>query len=348
MKEKKNTLLIAGTYVATVIGAGFASGQEILSYFVVYGKRSVYGLMIVCVLFILCALCVMLRTYNDGIEGFDEYMSTIASKRVCAFMKICIMLFMFSSFCSMVAGNGELFYNIFKTPRIAGSAVMLFACAVVFFFDLKGILTVNAVLAPIMAISLFVLGVYSFIFRDISVFSGGFYEHLCKNYFVSALVYASYNLLSAIVILSGLRPLITRRSVCFASSIIGGGALIVIAAAMWAAIGIYYGKIELYDMPFLTIASRRGTLVKSLYSLVLCFSMLTTAISCGYGVLGWLSSRFKIKKLTAIVVLIVASVPITFLGFSQIVKNIYSIFGYLGLVMIVCVLSDGIRLMNEK
>ena len=64
--------------------------------------------------------------------------------------------------------------------------------------------------------------------------------------------------------------------------------------------------------------------------------------------LGWLSSRFKIKKLTAIVVLIVASVPITFLGFSQIVKNIYSIFGYLGLVMIICVLSDGIRLMNEK
>lgn len=69
MKELKNTLLIAGTYVATVIGAGFASGQEILSYFVIYGKQSLYGLLLVCVLFTLCALCVLLRTERNGLES---------------------------------------------------------------------------------------------------------------------------------------------------------------------------------------------------------------------------------------------------------------------------------------
>ena len=33
----KNTLIVAFTYVGTIIGAGFASGQEIKKFFVDYG-----------------------------------------------------------------------------------------------------------------------------------------------------------------------------------------------------------------------------------------------------------------------------------------------------------------------
>ncbi|MBE7026615.1 MAG: hypothetical protein E7410_03520 [Ruminococcaceae bacterium] len=348
MKEVKNTFLIAGTFIATVIGAGFASGQEILSYFVVYGKKSIYGLMIVCVLFILCALCVMLRTYKDDINGFDEYMSVVSGTKSRIFIKACIMLFMFASFCSMTAGNGELFFENFKCERFVGAFVMMLVCFVIFLFDLKGILTVNAVLAPIMTISLFVLGLCTFTFRDQTVFANGVFVRLCENYVVSALIYASYNLLTVIVILSEMRPLIIKKSVCYAASTIGGSALFVIALSMWAAIKLYYGKIALSDIPFLTIVSRGGEGVKMFYSIILCFSMLTTAISCGYGVIEWLVSTLKIKKLAAIMILIAASYPVLLLGFTGIVRNVYSIFGYLGLVMIVYILADGVRMMNGK
>lgn len=121
-----------------------------------------------------------------------------------------------------------------------------------------------------------------------------------------------------------------------------------IALAIWAAVALYYGKIELGEMPFLTIVARRGNLLRVLYSVVLYFSMFTTAISCGYGVLEWLRGTLKIKKLTAIIVLIAVSCPVLTLGFSSIVKNVYSIFGYLGLVLIVLVLADGVRMLSEK
>lgn len=348
LKELKNTFLIAGTYVATVIGAGFASGQEILSYFVIYGKKSVYGLMIVCVLFILCALCVMLRVDKNDINGFDEYMNAISGRYMCVFIRLCVTLFMFASFCSMAAGSGELIYDSFGTERAYGMAVMLVMCAVVFLFDIKGILAVNAVLAPIMAVSLFVLGIYSFVCRDTVVFGGGAAARLCDNYITSALIYASYNILTAIVILAQMKPMISKRSVCFSSAVIGGGALFVIALAIWGAIKLYYGKIPLGEMPFLTIVARRGNVLRSIYAAVLYFSMFTTAISCGYGVIERLKSVLKIKKLTAVIVLTAASCPVLTLGFSDIVKNVYSLFGYLGLVLIVYVLADGIRMMGEK
>ncbi|HIV03058.1 MAG TPA: hypothetical protein IAC74_05735 [Candidatus Aphodoplasma excrementigallinarum] len=348
MKELKNTFLIAGTYVATVIGAGFASGQEILSYFVIYGKQSLYGLLLVCVLFTLCALCVLLRTERNGLESFDEYLRCIAGRRMCGFIKLCVTLFMLASFCTMAAGSGELFLSGFGAAPVYGMAAMLLACAVVFFFDLKGILTVNAVLAPIMAVSLFLLGVVSFVFRDTAVFGSGILSKLCDNFIVSALIYASYNLLTAIVILAQMRQMVTKKRVALGAAVTGGAALFIIALAIWAAIGLYYGKIELGEMPFLTIVARRGDVMRILYSVVLYFSMFTTAISCGYGVLEWLRHTFRIKKLTAIVVLIAVSCPVLTLGFSSIVQNVYSIFGYLGLVLIVYVLADGVRMLSEK
>ncbi len=348
MKEMKSILLIAGTYVATVIGAGFASGQEILSYFVVYGKQSLYGLLLVCALFTLCALCVLLRTERNGIDGFDEYLRCIAGRWIGGFIKLCVTLFMFASFCSMAAGSGELFGSGFHIQPIYGMAAMLLACSVVFLFDLKGILAVNAFLAPIMAVSLFVLGVYTFVFRDVAVFGSGILSKLCDNYIVSALIYASYNLLTAIVILAQMRQMVTRKRIAVGASVTGGVSLFVIALAIWAAVALYYGKIELGEMPFLTIVARRGNLLRVLYSVVLYFSMFTTAISCGYGVLEWLRGTLKIKKLTAIIVLIAVSCPVLTLGFSSIVKNVYSIFGYLGLVLIVLVLADGVRMLSEK
>ena len=348
LKDIKRIFLIAGTYVATVIGAGFASGQEILSYFAVYGKRSIYGLAIVCVLFILCAMCVMLRIYKDDIGGFDEYMSVVSGKRMGIFIRICVTLFMFATFCSMAAGSGELAYDIFKDGRVYGIAAMLIMCTIVFLFDLKGILAVNAVLAPIMAVSLFTLGLYTFIFRDTAVFAQGIASKLCDNYVTSALIYASYNILTAIVILAQMRPVISRRRVCIFSSVLGGGALFVIALAIWGSISLYYGMIPLGEMPFLTIVARRGNFLRMLYSAALYFSMLTTAISCGYGVIERLKSVFGIKKLTAVIILIAASCPVLTLGFSDIVKNVYSVFGYMGLALIVYVLADGVRMMGEK
>ncbi len=348
VREVKNTLLIALTYVATVIGAGFASGQEILSYFVVYGKKSIYSLMGVCVLFILCALCVMMRVDKNDINGFDEYICSIAPKKACNFIKICVMLFMLVSFCSMVSGSGELFYSSLKINRIFGMGAMMLLCVVVFWFDIKAILTVNAVLAPIMAVSLFFLGIYSFVFRDVATFSSTLVTSLCKNYIISGLIYASYNLLSAIVIIAGLKELITKRSVCIGASVIGGGALFIISIAIWASIKLYYGKIILGELPFLSIVSRNGKMLEIIYSLSLYFSMFTTAISCGYGVFNYLMTSLKIKKLTAIIILIAASCPILLFGFSGIVKHIYSLFGYLGIILIVYVLCDGVKMISEK
>ena len=46
MRNIRNILSVVCGYVAAVIGAGFASGQEIISFFVKYGKYSIIGVLL--------------------------------------------------------------------------------------------------------------------------------------------------------------------------------------------------------------------------------------------------------------------------------------------------------------
>jgi len=46
-----NGLKLAALYTAIIMGAGFASGQELLQYFVGYGTSGIWGLIAAGVLF---------------------------------------------------------------------------------------------------------------------------------------------------------------------------------------------------------------------------------------------------------------------------------------------------------
>lgn len=47
----KKSIQIAGTFVSLVVGAGFASGQEIMQYFTSFGIISVFGCLVAMLFF---------------------------------------------------------------------------------------------------------------------------------------------------------------------------------------------------------------------------------------------------------------------------------------------------------
>lgn len=350
MQYLKNTLTIAGVYIATVIGAGFASGQEILSFFVVYGTKSVYGLLIVMAMFAICGALVMYRVYNDRLNSFREYMTCISSRKMCTFIEICTVLFMITGFCSMSAGSGVLLSSLFGWHMLVGVILMLVMSGIVFLFDLKGILTVNGILAPVLCIGLIALGISAFVSRGVPVFAGGIssVSGITRNWVVSAIIYAAYNLLTGVVILSETRPLLKKPGIAVWSGVIGGVSLGIIALVIWGVIKLYYGKVELGELPFLEIVARQGRIVEIIYSVILYIAMFTTSVSCGYGFLGRLKETFGIKNITGVLILTLITIPISLMGFSGIIQNLYSAFGYLGLPLVAVVLWDGIRMIRER
>ena len=54
----KKSLQIGGAYVGIIVGAGFASGQEIVLYFTSYGFKGIYGALLAMVGFSIVGMCV--------------------------------------------------------------------------------------------------------------------------------------------------------------------------------------------------------------------------------------------------------------------------------------------------
>jgi uncharacterized membrane protein YkvI len=251
---------------------------------------------------------------------------------------------MLSSFCVMVAGSGAILYEKFGIAKEFGIAVMVISCLIVFLFDAKGVVAINGILTPVMLTGIVFLGGYILIFKDTDVISLANAAHKAAyNWCTSSLVYVSYNTLTIIVIMTALYPLLTNRKVAVLGGMTGGMALGCIAFILWGVLLMFYSDILPYEIPFLHIVMKKGKMVESIYIFILYCAMFTTAVSSGFGFLNRAVHWIKINKTLCIFLFCGLSVPLAQIGFSNMVKNIYSVFGYLGMFMVALILFDGIR-----
>ena len=82
----KQGIYLAFVYIGLVIGAGFASGREIMQYFN-FPSNTYHG-GIVLATFLLIAVCYIIlnRCYNYGISTFNEYLSLVAGTAAYVFI----------------------------------------------------------------------------------------------------------------------------------------------------------------------------------------------------------------------------------------------------------------------
>jgi len=329
-------------YIGTVIGAGFASGQEILRFFVVYGKESFWGIAISGVLFGLIVSCVLCKTYEKKIQGADEYYADIAGNTVTALLNLVVSLFMFSSFCVMNAGSGALFNEQLNLPAWLGILVMCLLCAFIFLKDISGIVGLNSIFTPLMILGILFLGAYVFVTKKTlhTLSCHGIFQ----NWFISCMVYISYNTLTTVPVMSALGKLIHKKSDAIKAGVMCGITLFALSAVLWFVLSTRT-KWSM-QLPILHAMAGISKAANILYIPVLYIAMLTTAVSSGFGVIKTINARFNINGLFIIAVMCALAAIISLSGFSQLVEKLYSLFGVAGLGVLVIVLIDGIKYLS--
>lgn len=339
----KGMLAVIGIYTATVIGAGFASGAEIEIFFARHGIVSVFGIALITLLFALSSVSVLLRIDESGLGSFKEYMGFIASGRLAGIIDIICTFFLFSCFCVMVAGSGAVAKQQFGFTPLLGCLIFLGLCYIVFCFGIKGIAAASAILAPIMILGMLVASICS-AFGATSTFFGEF-TRLGDNFFVSAVVYVSYNTLTAAAVLATLGSYIKGRKLAVAAGV-GGSVLLGITA-----LAIFFTLLKLNvasEIPMLIAAALLSPVFEFYYAIVLVFAMLTTAISCGFALTSRMCEAFKVKRWLFSLFMCTLALFISEFGFVQLVGKLYGFFGYLGSVLLALILIDLYKLIKTR
>lgn len=340
--DVSNAFKIFLCYVGAVIGAGFASGQEIMSFFINYGQAGLTGLIICGVLFFAYGYVVLLKIYKCGIDSFSGYFADIAGKKTSALIQAVSYGFMFASFCVMVSGSGAVAEQLFGW-NTAGILFMAVLCFVVFLKGVDGMVVVNAVMTPLITIGILVVGLYALIFETRGVFADFNIKYITDNFFASALVYVSYNTVTLIGVLLPLKDRITSGRVAFFSSLLSGAVLALMGVILWSIMWIFKSEIVDVDVPMLYVAEQVGTVMKYTYAAVLYMAMITTAVSSGFALVSFVNRYVPVGNALPAAILCASSIPLAYVGFSDLVNKLYRFFGFLGMFVLVMVLLDGIR-----
>ncbi len=330
--------------VGAIIGAGFATGQEIMSFFVNYGKAGVAGVVLSGVLFFAFVYVTLKKICMYNITSLDGYFADIAGRGTALFIQAVSYGFMFASFAVMVSGSGAVAEQLFGMNTL-GIIFMAVLCFVVFLNGVDGMVAVNAIMTPLITIGIIIVGIFAIVFESTDVFSAyGILKPITDNFFVSAVVYVSYNTVTLIGILLPLKDRITSGKVVFFSALLSGGVLALMGLMLWAAMWIFRTELVSIDVPMLFIADKAGPVMRYGYAAVLYMAMITTAVSSGFAFLSFLKKHIRISNAVLSAVMCVVAVPLAYVGFSDLVDKLYRFFGFLGAFVLAVVFLDGIKL----
>ncbi|SHK08236.1 YkvI family membrane protein [Tepidibacter formicigenes] len=335
MKDK-SWIKIASIYVGTIIGAGFASGQEIMNFFGKFGFKGLLGILISTMLFCLIGSIILITTYESKINTYNQLLAKIFGKNICKIIDFIIILFLLAGYCIMLAGSGALFYEQFNINHNIGIIIMAITTFFTFIYSLKGLSLVNTIIVPFLLIVIVFIG-------GIVIFNEGIDFNALNeinslnndNFILSSITYVGYNMIPSLVILTSISPIIDKKKNAIKGGIVGGLFLGILSLFILMPCLILYKDISSLEIPMLNIASYSSYKGKYLYSIILWCAMFTTAIGNGFGFIKRISPLFKINDKILAFILSFTSIFLAKFGFSNLVSTIYPLFGYISLFILI-------------
>ncbi len=265
----KKAFKAAAVYTGLVIGAGFASGREILEYFNIPSGTNFSGILIAAFLFMTVAYAIMEKSADEKLCDYDSYIDSVC-KRAAPVVKAFMLLYMFCGLFVMFSGSGALICDTTMLPEVFGAVLMALICFVVISCDLKGIVTLNLILVPLMVCGIVYVAVCSAIFGAEPTFS---VFNTRTAVMFSAVCYASYNTVTAGAVLVPLAADSDIKTIRAAS--VGGGIIIgLLILIVWAVQGANFDILYESELPMLTLASLCGKTCKRFYTAVLFMAIL--------------------------------------------------------------------------
>lgn len=327
----KDILKVTFVIIGTMIGAGFASGQEIYLFFNKFEIGGIIGLIFSGILTGIIIYKVFKILQNKPICTYSEFLLNLNSnKKVNNVIEIMVQAFLVVSFFIMVAGFGAYFKQEFQLSSFVLAAVMAFFCYVTFMKDTNGIISINAFLIPFLSIFIFYLGI-----KDMFLTNEAF-EYIIKGqYFggwlISAILYTSYNSILIIPILIELKKYMNTKRKILKTSILCTLILIILGVCLFYLLLKNKNGVLQTELPMIQIVKKFGNIYTLIYGGVILSAIFTSAIAAGYGFLKNINvDKKKYKKIAFIICL--TSVVVAPMGFSNLVGFLYHIFGILGLI----------------
>ena len=324
--------MLVFSIIGTLIGAGFASGQEMYLFFFRYGVNGILGLVLCSSLMAGVIYKTFIIIHDKQIHSYKDFLNTIfGSERLSFISNIIVNAFLLVTFYIMISGFGAYFEQRFQISSVIGASIFSILCFFVLIKDIEGVKKVNSIIVPILIVVIFIIGILSIKRLDVTNLVN---EKNSFKWILQAIVYCSYNMILVIPVLVSFGKYISSKKQIVIVSILSGVIVFVLAISIFSvltSVTVDYSKIE---MPAVYAIDKNFSWISGIYGSVILLSIFSTAISIGISFLKNITKdRKSFPQIVAI--MCISGVLISNFGFSNLVKLLFPVFGYLGIIQIV-------------
>lgn len=336
----KNIFKIVFVIIGALIGAGFVSGQEIHLFFFRYGLKGLIGIAITSIIIGIIIYHVLKIIKDNQIDTYREFLDKIIiNVRLKSVINCIINIFILTSFYIMIAGFGAYLDQELGINNIYGSITLSFLCYIFFQKKVNGIIKANEILIPILIIILIIIGLINI--KEINFNNILIQNENSFSWIISSILYASYNSIILIPILVTLKKYITSKNSIYGVSFISTIITIFLSVIIYSFLIKVDVNIANLEMPAVYAIEKISSRLRIIYGFIILVSIFTTAITSGMSFLVNTTANNKNYKMMSVCICITA-VIFSNIGFSNLVKLIYPVFGYLGIIQIFLILRKNI------
>lgn len=341
MLDKQGTGLLiqlVATYIGAIIGAGFASGQEILQFFVLFGYQGLMGVLLSTILFAYLGGMVMYLSVRLRSGSYQELLNYLLGPWASKFMDLLSLFMLVGGLGVMLSGSGAIMREYMGLPEWLGISLGVGVVIYVILHGLNGLLTINVILVPLKLVGICLIA-------GLAMFHQGLPQEITfpneggigGHWVWSSFLYVSFNMIVPLAVLSSMGRTITARTGIYAGVLGGIGLGLAVLLVTLAGLA-FYPNVANYEVPMLYMASCVSTILRPVFAVLIWLAILTTAIANAHGFASRLApeggKRYKFFGIGACLVVL----PITYFDFSLLVRILYPLFGYVGLVLLAALL----------
>jgi uncharacterized membrane protein YkvI len=323
---------IAMAYIGTVVGAGFATGQEILQFFTRFGYSSFWGILISVLLFIIVGRKILLYGSKLNAKSYGvliDHIFGLASPLVNLYLAISFVLL-----CgAMFAGAGALFQEQWGIPYFAGAVLTAVLTLLVTLWGVRGVLTINTVIVP--ALVVFSILVFFHVVHQGHIPVVSLQDTPQEPFPIirTGITYASFNLILSIGVLAPMGGAVKERKSLYLGSLLGGGILGALLLMGNYSLLQYMPEVFHREIPQLLIVQQMGGFFIAVYGLVVWLEIFTTAVGNLFAVHTIAQEKYKTASILPAAGATAAGLILCGLGFSNIVSWFYPALGIIGFVL---------------
>ncbi len=326
---------IGFTYIGTVVGAGFASGQEIFQFFAVYGFYGFWGILVSFILFSWLGTRMMVISAKLKATSYEEFNNFLFGPRLGRWMSLFVGIILFGVITAMLSGTGAMAEEQLGISFHVGVILTSILAFFVIVHGMEGILSINSLVVPLMLVFMILIAINCFwldpsnsIFHDLSLESG-------KSWWVSAITYVAFNLAMSQAVLVPLGAEIQDEKTLRLGGWIGGIGLGLMLGISYLAMQLYFLQVKELEIPMAFIIHQLGIIFKVLFLVVMWGEIFTTLIGNIYGLAVNIQKVFSFQLSVISALIFLCAYLCSLVGFPVLIRYLYPAFGYCGLLVLI-------------